>query len=101
DGFVRLYDVQARAMLPVLETQASEIVAVAISPDGGKLAALGNDKRLYIWVLAQNSPELYLAAGVVPMHRAVIGEGTRRAEYAAGRDWVRRDRLAVSAGNAA
>ena len=101
DRFVRLYDVPARAMLPLLETQASEIVAVAISPDGGKLAALGNDKRLYIWALAQNSPELYLVAGVVPMHRAVIGEGTRRAEYAAGIDWIDSDRVAITTGIAA
>ena len=84
-----------------LPTDANAIVAAAFSPDGSRLAALGNDKRLYVWVVAQGATEPYLAAGIVPQHRAIVGDAARRAEYAGWLDWVGNDRVALATGIAA
>jgi WD40 repeat protein len=100
DRFVTVYDIARRAIWRVLQTEADGIATVAFSPDGQKLAAFGNDKRLYIWTLGQDSAEFYLAAGIVP-RRAIVGDAARRAEYAGWLAWVADDRVAVATGIAA
>jgi WD40 repeat protein len=101
DRFLRVYDIAGRVIWRALPTDANAIVAAAFSPDGSRLAALGNDKRLYVWVVAQGPTEPYLAAGIVPQHRAIVGDAARRAEYAGWLDWVGNDRVALATGIAA
>ena len=101
DRFVTVYDLSSRAVWRTLQTGSENgIQAVAFSPDGKKLAALGNDKRLYVWTVGQNSAEPYLNIAIVPRH-AIVGDATRRREYAGWLGWVANDRIAVATGIAA
>jgi WD40 repeat protein len=100
DRFVTVYDIGNRAIWRVLETSSDGITAVAFSPNRRRLAALGTDKRLYVWTLGLDSVELYLAAGVVP-RRALVGDRAHRAEYAGWLAWLGEDRVAVATNIAA
>ena len=101
DRAVTIYDFAKRSVWQALQTESdSGTQTVAFSPDGHKLAALGNDKRLYVWTINQNDAEPYLDIGVVA-HRAIVGDASRRSEYAGWLGWIANDRIAVATGIAA
>jgi WD40 repeat protein len=92
---VPIYDVTRRTIRQVLKTDAPEISSVAFSPDGQKLAALGNDNRFYIWTLGDNGAELYLSVGII-LHRALVGDAAQRNDHANWLDWLSDDRVAIA-----
>jgi WD40 repeat protein len=100
DGFVPVYDLAKRAIWQSLETQSPQILQVAFSPGGQKLAALGSDNRLYIWMIAPDNATLYLAVNVI-LRRAVVGDGERRSEHASSLDWISDDHVAIAVNSAA
>ena len=101
DRFVTVYNIAERNVWQTLPTASDAgIQTVGFSPDGQKLAALGNDKRLYIWTVGQNGAVLDLDVGVVPRH-AIVGDAARRSEYAGWLGWIANDRVAVATGIAA
>ena len=100
DGFVQVYDLARRNIWRRLETQSPIISRVAFSPDGQKLAALGSDNRLYIWLVTTNDATLYLAVNVIS-RRAAVGDGEHRNEHASWLDWISDDHIAIAVNSAA
>jgi WD40 repeat protein len=100
DSNVTLYDIGKRGIWRVLETESPEISAVAFSPDGSRLAVLGNDNRLYVWTLGENSVDLYLSVSIVP-RRGIVGNTANRGAHASWLDWVTNEQIAVATGIAA
>jgi WD40 repeat protein len=100
DGFVAVYDLAGRAIWQQLETQSPQISRVAFSPDGQKLAALGSDNRLYIWLVASHSATLYIVVNVI-LQRAVVGDATHDNEHATWLDWMSDDQVAIAVSSAA
>ncbi len=97
DRFVRVYDIVDRRNWQSLQTDSDGISAVAFSPDGKKLAALGSDMRLYVWTVTQADAELYLSVSIMP-RRAIVGEITQRSSQTSRIEWVSDDRLAIPTG---
>jgi WD40 repeat protein len=100
DGSVPIYDISKRAVGQTLKTDSPGISAVAFSPNGQKLAALGSDNWLYVWTLEPDTAELYLAVPAIP-RRAVVGDAAHRSEQTDWLDWVSDDRIAVATSIAA
>jgi WD40 repeat protein len=94
DNIVTIYDITKLTIWTALETEAHSILTVAFSPDGKKLAALGDDKRMYVWTFDQNVVTRYLTVGVVP-RRAIVGDGAGGNEKADWLDWLSDDKVAV------
>jgi WD40 repeat protein len=95
DNIVTIYDVAKRTIWTALETEAHSILTVAFSPDGKKLAALGDDKRMYVWTFDQNLVTRYLTIGIVP-RRAIVDDGAGGNEKADWLDWLSDEKVAVA-----
>jgi WD40 repeat protein len=95
DNIVTIYDIAKRTIWTELETEARSILTVAFSPDGKKLAALGDDKRMYVWTFDQNLVARYLTIGIVP-RRIIVGDGVGGNEKADWLDWLSDDKVAVA-----
>ncbi len=100
DGFVPVYDLAGRTIWQQLETQSPQVSRVAFSPDGQKLAALGSDNRLYVWLIAPHDATLYLAVNVI-LQRAVVGDAAHDNEHATWFDWMSDDHVAIAVNSAA
>ena len=100
DSTVPIYDFDKRAFWQALETQSPQIWSVAFSPDGRKLAALGNDGRLYVWTIDHNAVALEFAVTVIT-HRGIVGDAANRHDQAKCLDWIADDRIAVATNIAA
>jgi WD40 repeat protein len=99
-GFVPVYDLAGHTIWQQLETQSPQISRVAFSPDGQKLAALGSDNRLYVWLIGPHDATLYLAVNVI-FQRAVVGDAARNNEHATSFDWMSNDHVAIAVNGAA
>jgi WD40 repeat protein len=84
----------------MLKTDAPGISAVAFSPDGRRLAALGTDNRLYIWSLGEEELALYLSVGVIT-RRAIVADRVNRNEQGSWLAWISDDRVAAAVESAA
>jgi WD40 repeat protein len=100
ESSVPIYDIDKRAIRQALETQSPQILSVAFSPNGRKLAALGDDSRLYVWTFDDSSAVLEFAVTVV-MRRGIVGDAADRHGYATWLDWIADDRIAVATNIAA
>ena len=99
DRFVPVYDVQSRTSRLSLETESTDTITVAFSPDGRRLAALGADNRLYVWEFADGTASRFLTIGAIP-RRAAVGTAPQRDERASWLAWMADDSLAVVSGGA-
>ena len=99
DRFVPIYDVKNRISRFSLETESSETITVAFSPNGRRLAALGADNRLYVWDFADGIAARFLTIGAIP-RRAAVGTAPQRDERASWLAWMADDSLAVVSGGA-
>lgn len=89
---VALYDISKRTIWQTLLTDAYGITAVAFSPDGRKLAALG-DQRLYVWTIGTvATPYLSVAAP----RRAVVGDRVSGTETLRWMDWISNNRILLA-----
>ncbi len=95
DSFVRLFDIAARRSWRALPIDANEPHAVAFSPDGLKLAALGADNRLSVWSVRGSSVERLAALSAVPT-RAVLADGDSRHQNARWLAWVTNHSIAIT-----
>jgi WD40 repeat protein len=100
EGSVPIYDIDKRTIRQALETQSPQILSVAFSPSGRKLAALGDDSRLYVWTIDHNTVALEFAVTVIT-HRSIVGDAGNRHGYATWLDWIADDRIAVATNIAA
>jgi WD40 repeat protein len=100
DRFVTVYDIAKRASRLALETEANEMRAVAFSPGGHRLAALGADDRIYVWDFGRDTATRILAFGAIPS-RATIGDASRPVENAGWLAWMSDDSIAVATASAA
>jgi WD40 repeat protein len=101
DAFVVIYDMDSRTVWKSLRTGSADgIQTVAFSPDGKELAALGNNRRLYIWTINSGGAELYLDVAFVS-RRAIVGDAANRSEHAGWLVWISNNQLALASGIAA
>jgi WD40 repeat protein len=98
DGVVPIYDLAKRSVLQILETQSQKIAAVAFSPDGRRLAALGNDSWLYVWTIGDGGAALEFA---ITARRSLVGNAGDSQVQATWVDWIANDRIAVATNTAA
>jgi WD40 repeat protein len=95
DSFIRLYDIEKRRSWRALPMEANEPHEVAFSPDGGKLAVLGSDGRLYVWTMRGDIIERYAVVNAVPS-RATVLDGERGQQRARWLAWVGNNAIAVA-----
>ena len=99
DRFVPVYDVQSRTSRLSLETESTDTITVAFSPDGRRLAALGADNRLHVWEFEDGTASRFVSVGAIPS-RAAVGNAPQRNERASWLAWMANDALAVVSGGA-
>lgn len=100
DNLVRLFDIPARRSWRALPIEANEPHAVAFSPDGTKLAALGADNRLTVWSVRGTEVERLAGLGTIPS-RAALATADRAQENARWLAWVGNDSVAITSETAA
>ncbi|MER0243442.1 WD40 repeat domain-containing protein, partial [Streptomyces sp. HSW2009] len=70
DGKVIVWDALRRARLATLGAHATWLRAVAVSPDGHRLATGGDDGNVLLWDAARRSPAVTLAGPRAPVNGA-------------------------------
>ena len=94
-----IYDVENRTSRLSLETESSETITVAFSPNGRRLAALGADNRMYVWDFADGTASRFSppAPSRTAPRSAMLPQRDERASWLA---WMSDDSLAVVTGSA-
>jgi WD40 repeat protein len=96
DESIKVYDLTTAGTAPVqLDLFARDTKAVAFSPSGGLLAALGSDGRLYVWSFdsANGTALLRFSASATP---EVAREMTADLRPAAWLSWLDDNRIAIA-----
>jgi WD40 repeat protein len=95
DYFVNVYDIARKAVWQKLSVGVSETRAVAFSPDGRRLAALGSSNSvLYIWEISTAFPELFEKLDLGSS--AMFDKDQRNAQRVNWIAWLASDKLAAA-----
>ena len=99
DNYVRIYDVVAGKSWRALPMESDEPSAVAFSPNGLKLAALGSKGDLYIWRFLEGATERLAVVNAVPARSLMYGNDRRSSRGSVGwLSWVDDDHIAIAIG---